>query len=62
MHKTSKQLEEQQELLADVMHQIYRDVRDGEGGAIYEMLERVPNYILKGYLNEANHYEKLRYN
>lgn len=62
MHKTSKQLEEQQELLADVMHQIYRDVRDGEGAAIYEMLERVPSYILKGYLNEAEHHEKLRWN
>jgi hypothetical protein len=62
MHKTSEQLEEQQDILEDVMHQIYRDVRDGEGQAIYEMLERVPNYILKGYLNEAGHYEKLRYN
>jgi hypothetical protein len=62
MHKTSEQLEEQQDILEDVMHQIYRDVRDGEGQAIYEMLERVPNYILKGYLNEAEHHEKLRWN
>ena len=62
MHKTSEQLKEQQDILEDVMHQIYRDVRDGEGRAIYEMLERVPNYILKGYLNEAEHHEKLRWN
>ena len=62
MHKTSEQLEEQQEILSDAMHQIYRDVRDGEGQAIYEMLERVPNYILKGYLNEAERHEKLRWN
>jgi hypothetical protein len=62
MQKTSEQLEEQQDILEDVMHQIYRDVRDGEGQAIYEMLERVPNYILKGYLNEAEHHEKLRWN
>ena len=62
MHKTPEQLEEQQDILEDVMHQIYRDVRDGEGQAIYEMLERVPSYILKGYLNEAEHHEKLRWN
>jgi hypothetical protein len=62
MHKTSKQLEEQQEILSAVMHQIYKDVRDGEGQAIYEMLERVPNYILKGYLKEAEHHAKLRWN
>jgi len=62
MRPTTEQLEEKQELLGEVMHQIYRDVRDGEGQAIYEMIERLPNYILEGYLNEAEHHEKLRWN
>jgi len=62
MQPTTKDLEEKEELLIEVMHQLYRDVRDGEGQAIYEMIERLPNYILEGYLNEAEHYEKLRWN
>ena len=61
MVPATEELEKTQELLSDVMHQIYRDVRDGEGQAIYEMIERLPNYILEGYLNEAEHHEKLRW-
>lgn len=62
MQLTTKDLEEKEELLIEVMHQLYRDVRDGEGQAIYEMIERLPDYVLKGYLNEAEHHEKLRWN
>ena len=62
MVPATEELEKTQELLSDVMHQIYRDVRDGEGQAIYEMIERLPDYVLKGYLNEAEHHEKLRWN
>jgi hypothetical protein len=62
MQPTTKDLEEKEELLIEVMHQLYRDVRDGEGQAIYEMIERLPDYVLKGYLNEAEHHEKLRWN
>ena len=51
MQPTTKDLEEKEELLIEVMHQLYRDVRDGEGQAIYEMIERLPDYVLKGYLN-----------
>ena len=49
MQPTTKDLEEKEELLIEVMHQLYRDVRDGEGQAIYEMIERLPDYVLKGY-------------
>lgn len=62
MQPTTKDLEEKEELLIEVMHQLYRDVRDGEGQAIYEMIERLPDYVLKGYLSEAEHHEKLRWN
>lgn len=62
MQPTIKDLEEKEELLIEVMNQLYRDVRDGEGQAIYEMIERLPDYVLKGYLNEAEHHEKLRWN
>jgi hypothetical protein len=55
-------VENNETLIVDVMLQIYRDMRDGEGDPLFEMLERVPEYILKGYLNEAHRYEKLRYN
>ena len=62
MQPTLEQIEKKQDLLEDVMHQIYRDVRDGEGKAIYEMIERLPTYILESYLNEAEYHEKLRWN
>jgi|SaaInlV_125m_DNA_1040241.scaffolds.fasta_scaffold251749_2 hypothetical protein len=61
---TPQQNEEptKERLVIAVIAQIHRDLYDGEAEPLFEMLERVDPELLKGFLTEAEHHEKLRWN
>ena len=44
------------------LEQVWKDMRDGEHRPLYDLLELIPLKELIGYLDEAERYEKLRYN
>lgn len=51
-----------EELISKVILQIQTDMYEGEYMPLFELLERVEPDYLQGFLSEAEHYEKLRWN
>ena len=50
------------EAVLAAMEQVWKDMRDGEGQPLYDLLQLIPLKELIGYLDEAERHEKLRYN
>jgi len=50
------------EAVLAAMEQVWKDMRDGEGQPLYDLLELISLKELIGYLDEAERHEKLRYN
>jgi len=53
---------EQEKLISKVILQIQTDMYEGEYEPLYELLERIEPQLLMGFISEAEHYEKLRWN
>ena len=51
-----------EDALLACMEQIYQDIKDGEGQPLYDLIDYIPTDVLIGYLQQAERYEKLRYN
>lgn len=51
-----------EDALMACMEQIYQDMKDGEGQPLYDLIDYIPTYVIISYLEQAEYYEKLRYN
>lgn len=54
--------DEREDLVFKVIGQIRIDIYEGAYEALFEMLEQIDPRYLIGFLEEAEHYEKLRWN
>ena len=61
-HPSVEALTKKEVIITNTITQIQRDLYDGEIAPLFELLERVPLDLLRGYISEAMTYEQLRYN
>ena len=50
-----------EDILVKALEQVHQDMKDGEFQPLYDLLDRLPTEEVKGYLDEAEHHEKLRW-
>lgn len=58
----AEELTNKERIIVGAIKQIQRDLSDGEIEPLFELLERVPLDLLRGYIAEAMTHEHLRYN
>ena len=58
----AEELTNKERIIVGAINQIQRDLSDGEIAPLFELLERVPLDLLRGYISEAMTHEHLRYN